>query len=184
MRLRLCGDACARKQIVVLELLAAAARSMAADFETFERADAGASLTYPVEAGSLKKGDFVCIKDHPCKIIEASTSKMGKHGHAKCIIVALDIFTNRKLEDQCPASHSLPCPVVSREEYQLLDVGADGTLSLMDGDNNVREDLNLPEDDEVTVPIREGFAAGKALMVAVVSAMGKECVVDHKHSKS
>ena len=39
------------------------------DDETFERADAGASLTFPVQAGNLKKGDFLCIKDHPCKII-------------------------------------------------------------------------------------------------------------------
>ena len=153
------------------------------DDETFERTDAGASLTFPVPAGNLKKGDFVCIKDHPCKIVDISTSKTGKHGHAKCIIVALDIFTNKKLEDQCPSSHSMPCPVVARKEYQLLDVGADGNLSMMDENNDTREDLNLPDDDEVTIPIREGFAAGKNITVVVVSAMGKDCVVDSKETK-
>jgi len=152
------------------------------DDETFERADADASLTYPVPAGDLKKGDFVCIKDHPCKIINVASMKPGKHGHAKTIILALDIFTNKKLEDQSPSSHTLPCPVVTRKEYQLLDIN-DGMLSLMDDDNNTRDDLNLPDDEEVALPIQEEFAAGKSLIVVVVSAMGKDCVVSSKDEK-
>ena len=36
-----------------------------------------------------------------------STSKTGKHGHAKCHFVALDIFTNRKMEELVPSSHTL-----------------------------------------------------------------------------
>ena len=44
-------------------------------------------------AGSLKKGDFIMIKGHPCKILEVTTSKTGKHGHAKANITATDIIT-------------------------------------------------------------------------------------------
>ena len=51
--------------------------------ETFENVDAGASLTVPVQAGQLRKGDFVCINGFPCKVVDVSTSKTGKHGHAK-----------------------------------------------------------------------------------------------------
>lgn len=36
-----------------------------------------------------------------------STSKTGKHGHAKCHFVALDIFTSRKMEELVPSSHNL-----------------------------------------------------------------------------
>ena len=32
------------------------------------------------------------IKGHACKIVDMSTSKTGKHGHAKVHMVALDIF--------------------------------------------------------------------------------------------
>ena len=32
-------------------------------------------------------------QNRPCKIVEMSTSKTGKHGHAKVHLVALDIFT-------------------------------------------------------------------------------------------
>ena len=45
--------------------------------------DAGASLTYPMQASKLAKGDFIVIKGHPCKITAKHTSKPGKHGHAK-----------------------------------------------------------------------------------------------------
>ena len=64
--------------------------------ETFETTDAGSSHTYPMEAGQIRKGGFIMIKGNPCKVSDVSTSKTGKHGHAKCHFVAIDIFTGKK----------------------------------------------------------------------------------------
>lgn len=36
-----------------------------------------------------------------------STSKTGKHGHAKCNFVCVDIFTGRKYEEMTPSSHNM-----------------------------------------------------------------------------
>jgi len=60
-----------------------------ADEETgeYHKSEAGASMTVPMQCGSLKKGMHVCIKGRPCKIVDYSTSKTGKHGHAKANIV-------------------------------------------------------------------------------------------------
>lgn len=59
-------------------------------------ADAGAFKTFPQQAGTIHKNGYIVIKARPCKVVEVSTSKTGKHGHAKCHFVAIDIFNEKK----------------------------------------------------------------------------------------
>merc|ERR1711879_1012784 len=105
--------------------------------------DSGAALTYPQQAGELRKGSHVMIKGHPCKVAEVTTSKTGKHGHAKAHIVALDIFTAKKYEDLCPTSHNVDVPFVKRTELQLLTADATtGEVSLLLENGETKDDLN------------------------------------------
>ncbi len=115
-----------------------------------------------MQCSALRKGGFVVIKGRPCKIVEMSTSKTGKHGHAKVHLVAIDIFNNRKLEELCPSTHNMDVPNVSRKEYQLvsdhpqleegrvfahdnqLDISDDGFLSLMGSDGDTKDDVKTP----------------------------------------
>lgn len=92
----------------------------------FESTDAGASKTFPQQAGTIRKSGHIVIKGRPCKVVDVSTSKTGKHGHAKCHFVAVDIFTSKKVEDLQPSSHNCDVPVVNRVEYQLIDISDDG----------------------------------------------------------
>eukprot|EP00758_Cryptobia_borreli_P013343 Tbor_TRINITY_DN5825_c1_g1::TRINITY_DN5825_c1_g1_i1::g.6674::m.6674/K03263/EIF5A; translation initiation factor 5A len=150
------------------------------DDETFQTAVGGGSLTFPIQAGALKKGDHMVIKGHPCKIIDMSVSKTGKHGHAKASIVAVDIFTKQKLEDQAPTTHNVEAPFVKSQAFSLMDINEEGGLSLMDEENNMREDLNLPPDEELASEIKRMFEDGKDLTLNVVSAMGTEQVLSLK----
>lgn len=59
------------------------------------------------------------FQSRPCKIVEMSTSKTGKHGHAKVHLVGLDIFSGKKYEDICPSTHNMDVPFVKREDYQV-----------------------------------------------------------------
>merc|ERR1711915_565384 len=149
------------------------------DEPTFETADSGASHTYPQQAGEIRKGSHLMIKGHPCKCIEVSTSKTGKHGHAKAHIVATDIFTGKKMEDLCPSSHNLDVPFVKRTEYQVLTAdGATGEVSLLKEDGSTKDDLNLPtfvkvgeptdDDKKVQDEILKLFEAGDTTIVKVL----------------
>jgi len=148
------------------------------DFD-FAEGDAGASETFPMQCSALRKNGFVMIKGRPCKIVEMSTSKTGKHGHAKVHMVALDIFTNRKYEDICPSTHNMDVPNVKRRDFQLIDIADDGYLTLMDDGGNTRDDLKVPEGD-VGTEITAAHGDGKDIMCTVLSACGEECVIATK----
>ncbi|KAF4657124.1 Eukaryotic translation initiation factor 5A-1 [Perkinsus chesapeaki] len=154
------------------------------DEPTFEQADAGASHTAPQQAGTLRKGGFVMLKGKPCKIVDISTSKTGKHGHAKANITGLDIFTGRKYEDICPTSHNMEVPNVVRAEYQLLNVDESGAVSLLNDDATTKDDLDLPKNengiDEVGQQIQNDFNEGKGVIVTVIAACGQEKIVSSK----
>merc|ERR1712130_596451 len=124
--------------------------------------EAAGSLTYPAQCSSIKKGGYVVIKDRPCKVVETSTSKTGKHGHAKV---------------------NMMVPNVNRTEYTLLDISDDGFLSLLLSDGSTKEDLRLPTNDDGD-KIRELFDAGKEVIIAVLSAMGIEEVKGFKEGSN
>jgi len=148
--------------------------------QTFEQASSGASATYPMQCSALRKNGFVVIKGRPCKIVDMSTSKTGKHGHAKVHLVALDIFTQKKLEDLCPSTHNMDVPNVSRNEYQLIDID-DGYMNLMTGDGTTKDDVRVPE-GELGEKIQADFDDGKELLVTIISAMNEEAAISYKEA--
>merc|ERR1712046_438288 len=123
------------------------------DYEIAASGDAGAAHTQPMEAGQIRKGGFIMIKGNPCKVVDVSTSKTGKHGHAKCHFVATNIFTGKKQEELCPSTHNAEVPFVTRKDFQVMSVDDEPYISLMDDSGDCREDLQFPsatEDDEKT----------------------------------
>merc|ERR1739838_957037 len=144
----------------------------------FGGGDSGASNVYPAQCSSLRKNGFVMIKGRPCKIVDMSTSKTGKRGHAKVHMVALDIFTGKKLEDICPSTHNMNVPNVIRRDYQVTNID-DGFVDLMDDDGVQKSDLKIP-DDEIGTEVTDKFEGGESFVVTVLCACGEEKIVGTK----
>ncbi len=128
----------------------------------FEAVSSGASATFPMQCSALRKNGHVVLKGRPCKIVDMSTSKTGKHGHAKVHMVGIDIFTGRKYEDICPSTHNMDVPNVTRRDYTLLDITED-FCSLLQDDGTTKDDLRVPEGD-LGESIRAAFDSGKVSM--------------------
>jgi len=154
------------------------------DDEEYQGADTG-SMTFPNSAGSMRKGSHMLIKGFPCKVMEVTTAKTGKHGHAKASITGVDIFTGKKYEDSVPTSHNIDCPNVEKKEYTLISIDGD-YVTIMDDEGEMREDLKLPTLDdlaEVVSKMQAGLDADKEMMVTVLKAMNQEMIISARDAK-
>jgi translation initiation factor 5A len=154
--------------------------------ENFESTDSGASLTTPTTAGDIKKNAYMVFNGRPCKVVDISFAKTGKHGHAKASITGVDIFNGRKYEDSVPSSHGVEAPIIKRTEWQAIAVDADGYVTLMDQQGTTRSDLKLPdevEDDKVVAKrLTEGLDNGRDVFVTILASMGIEKIDEAKEA--
>merc|ERR1711957_986527 len=111
----------------------------------------------------------------PCKVAEVTTCKTGKHGHAKCSITGIDIFSNKKYEDSIPSSHNVDCPNVTKAEYTVVSID-DGYVTLMDDKGEMREDLKLPK-------LEDGYEKDEEMICVVQAAMGQEMIITARNAK-
>lgn len=147
----------------------------------FTKGDAGSAGIEKVSAGSLKKGDLVMIKDHPCKVVSFSTAKTGKHGSAKAMVSGIDIFTSNKHECTFSTGDTVDAPIMKRTEYNLINIDDEDFATLLLDSGETKEDLKVPNDEwlkDVTERIRTIFNDGKKeCMVTVIGAMGQEKII-------
>lgn len=103
-----------------------------------------------VSVGTLKKGDTIIIDGAACKITETSTSRPGKHGHAKVNMMAVGMLDGKKRNLVMPGHDKVEAPVVEKKNAQVLSV-AGKMASVMDTESYETFELEIPEElkDEV-----------------------------------
>ena len=143
---------------------------MLSDENEFEAGDAGANITELKEAGRMKPGSLIIMKEQfPCKVTAFSTAKPGKHGSAKAMITAKDIFTDKQYDETFGTGDMIPAPIVSKTEVTAICYDDDGVLQLMMPDGDLKEDLNLPTESHLTDVANN--------IKRIIDAGNKECLV-------
>ncbi|MEM4534731.1 MAG: translation initiation factor IF-5A [Desulfurococcaceae archaeon] len=74
--------------------------------------------------GNLKVGGYVVIDGEPCRIIDISKAKTGKHGSAKATITAVSLITKTKKILVAPVDAQVEVPVIEKKIGQIIaDLG-------------------------------------------------------------
>ena len=138
--------------------------------EDFDSGASGALTTELADAGRMKPGSLIIMKElWPCKVTAFSTAKPGKHGSAKAMITAKDIFTDKQYDETFGTGDMIPRPIVAKTEYVCIDVDDDGKLTLMNADGDILEHLNLP--------VESHLSDLKNKIKNIIDAGAKECLV-------
>ncbi len=105
------------------------------------------------EVRTLKPNRYLIIDGEPCRIVNITTSKPGKHGEAKARIEAFGIFDGQKRSIVHPVKHKVQVPLIDKRTAQVLAVIGD-EVQLMD--MGTYETFNLPIPEELKEDIKTG----------------------------
>ena len=136
------------------------------------------------QANNVHVGDFLLINGFPCKVVNLTKSKTGKHGGCKIHFVGLDIFTQKKYDTIYKSGDNVAVPIISKCDYTLVDISDDDPafLSLIDNAHTMREDTKLP-DNELGNKIKEEFKNRHNIIVTVLKSMDREMIISYKIDK-
>ncbi len=111
--------------------------------------------TMYAELGELKVGSFIVIDGEPCRIVEITKAKTGKHGSAKAHVVAIGIFSGSKKTLVAPVSQRVEVPIIDKRTAQVLAVMGD-TVQLMDMETYETFEVEMPEEEEIRSKLQPG----------------------------
>lgn len=106
-----------------------------------------------VSVGSLKKGDTIIIDGAACKVTDTTTSRPGKHGHAKVNMMAVGLLDGKKRNLVMPGHDKVEAPIIEKKNAQVLSISGN-TANVMDSDSYETFDLEIPE--ELKAEVAEG----------------------------
>lgn len=101
--------------------------------------------TVPKSVATLSKGNYVIIDGVASIVSDTSTSRPGKHGHAKVRLVAVGMIDGKKRELVMPGHDNIDVPIIEKKIAQILNIH-DTTANVMDAETFETFDLKIPEE--------------------------------------
>jgi len=113
------------------------------------------ALSKPVDVGSLRVGGYMIADGEPCRIVDLTKSKPGKHGSAKARIVAIGVFDGVKRTVVKPVDANAEVPIIDKRNGQVFSVTATG-IQIMDLETYEYLDAVFPEEEELKAKLTPG----------------------------
>jgi len=128
------------------------------------------SVTY-AELGDLRVGSYLIIDGEPCRVVEISKAKTGKHGSAKAHVVAISIISGVKKTLVAPVDTRVEVPIIDKRVGQVLAV-SEKNIQIMDMESFETFEAEPPKNEDLIKRI----APGKEVEYWVI--MGRRIVVN------
>ena len=112
------------------------------------------SVTYAT-LGELKVGNYIIIDGEPCRIVEMSKAKTGKHGSAKAHVVAVCMFSGNKKTLVAPVDTRVEVPMIEKRIGQVLADTGD-TVQIMDLETYDTFEIEKPKDQQLASKLEPG----------------------------
>jgi translation initiation factor 5A len=117
------------------------------------------SKTYD-SVGNLKVGSFVMIDGEPCRVVDISKAKTGKHGSAKATVTAVGLFSKSKKVLVAPVDSQIEVPIIEKrvgriiadlgDKFQVMDVESFEIFEVLKDtiDESIRGKLTVDQEVE------------------------------------
>lgn len=95
------------------------------------------------------------IDGEPCRIVDLTKSKPGKHGSAKARVVAIGIFDGGKRSFVKPVDANVEVPMIDKRSGQVFSITSTG-VQIMDLETYEYVDAPFPEDEDLKAELASG----------------------------
>lgn len=112
-------------------------------------------MSKPVELGTIKVGSYVMIENEPCRIVDYSKSKPGKHGAAKARVVAMGVFDGVKRSFVKPVDSNVEVPLIEKRSGQVISLQP-SAAQLMDLETYEVFEVPYPEEQDLKNRLSNG----------------------------
>lgn len=112
-------------------------------------------MSKPVDLGSIKVGSYVMVENEPCRIVDYSKSKPGKHGSAKARVVAIGVFDGVKRSFVKPVDSQVEVPLIEKRSGQVISLQP-SVVQLMDLETFEVFDAPYPDEQDLKNRLANG----------------------------